>query len=244
MKRIYFSTLVLMATTFLFSACKKSDDSSPNNKYKCTTCITKPEALSANDAISKGIYKGVLIGSTGTIKFNVANDNSTITATMVIDGTTVLLTSSVALISGQPYTAPFVGTLNGQTVTINFTVDVNGGNPTISSANIPGHPNAIFTLVKETSNALIECFVGTYSSTLPETGTFNIVLSRQLGKFGGISREDGSTKNSDVRGTIDANGSMKDDKGNKVATLSDDELSGTFQDSNGSTITVNGKRTL
>jgi hypothetical protein len=244
MKKLLLSlSLVALSSAALFLSCKKDDDQ-PAASYECTACAKTPEALPANDGSSKGIYKGVVVGSSGTIKFNIANDASSITATMVIDGTTVTLTSNVSWTNGQSYVAPFTGTLNGQTVTINLSVDFDGSNPVITSADIPGHPNAVFTLVKENSTALIECFEGTISTTEPKTGTFNILLSRQLSKWGGVAREDGSPDADDVNGTIESNGTMKDEDGKQIGTLSGDQISGQFQDGNNNTITISGKRTL
>jgi len=248
MKKIATTVLLAIAVTGFF-ACKKNSKDEPAQQqqqqpYKCATCSATPDALPANDASSKGVYKGIIIGSTGTVKFSVMNGTNDIQATLVIDGQTVTLTSSVSWTNGQPYVAPFTGTLNGQQVSITFSVKVDGGSPTITASNIPGHPNAVFTLVKETSNALVECYEGTYNTTKPETGTFNIVLSRKLGKWGGIARKDNSSSSEDVSGTVDANGVMTDDKGHTVANLSGEEISGSSKDSDGNTVNVTGKRTL
>lgn len=136
-----------------------------------------------------GIYKGVIIGSTGTIMFDITNNGSAITTAMVIDGVTVDLTSAVTWVSGQAYTAPFTGTLNGGTVTINFPVGLSGNTPMVTSSNIPGHPDASIDIIKETSSNLIECFQGNYSTTLPETGTFNLIILRSLNRWTGIARK-------------------------------------------------------
>lgn len=241
-KHLLSLAIASLACAALFSSCKKDDDNQ-QAPYTCTSCATAPEAKAANDGSSKGIYKGVVVGSSGTIKFDIANDASSITATMVIDGTTVTLTSNVTWDNGQSYVAPFTGTLNGQPVTINFSVNFDGSDPVITSADIPGHPNAVFTLVKENSTALIECFEGTYSTTKPESGTFNILLSRQLGKWGGVARENGTTNEDDINGSID-NGTIKDEDGNQIGTLSGDQISGQFQDGSNNTVTISGKRTL
>ncbi|MGG9972463.1 hypothetical protein ACQ33O_11775 [Ferruginibacter sp. SUN002] len=239
MKKI--TSFLLAATVALsFGSCKKSSDDTP---YTCATCTSSPEALVAYDASSKGIYKGVVIGSSGTIKFSVLNDGTTIAAVMVIDGTTVNLTSSITWVSGVPYVAAFTGTLNGSPVSITFSVDANGGSPTVTTSSIPGHPTAEFDIVKETSAALIEAFEGTYHTTLPEDGTFNILLSRPLAKWGGVARENGETTNDHIDGTINASGGLVQD-GITVATLSGDNLSGSFVDGNNKTVTVTGKRTL
>ncbi|MEI9954996.1 MAG: hypothetical protein WDM90_01455 [Ferruginibacter sp.] len=165
---------------------------------------------------------------------------------MVIDGVTVNLTSSVTWVSGQPYVADFTGTLSGSPVTIRFSVGLSGATPTVTSSTIPGHPNASVTIIKETSAGLVECFEGTYSTTLPETGTFNIILSRTLATWAGVARKTGANATSTA-----GNGSIVNNKlidpsqnNNSIATISGDDLSGSFIDGNGKTVTITGKRTL
>ena len=238
--RFFLITYILLTTSI--SSCKK-ESASKADPYKCVACKTTPDALVANNSSSKGIYKGIVIGSTGTIMFNIMNGGTTITATMVLDGTTVNLTSVVSWISGVAYVAPFTGTLNGASVTITFKVDANGGNPIVTSSNIPGHATAQFNLVKESSTALIECFEGTYDNSKPETGTFNLLLSRSLGMFGGSSRKTGGASNGDFEGTLSGGGVLTMD-GKVIGNLSEDQISGTFKDNNGNTIKINAKRTF
>lgn len=233
-----------LAFTAFLTGCKKSSSGKKTTTpYTCPSCTNVPEAVAANDASSKGIYIGVLIGSTGTIKFDIDNAGSTITAEMVIDGTTVNLTSAVTWVAGVAYTAPFTGTLNGQAITINFSVDLSGQNPAVTSSNIPGHPNASFTLAKETSTALIEAFEGIYVTTKPETGTFNIILSLTLKKWGAVARADGSSDISHGGGTISGS-NLIDENNTVIGTLNGDEVNGKFNDSNGISVTLTGKRTL
>jgi hypothetical protein len=241
MKIINSGILLIFSVLFLSTGCKKD---SKTEAYKCTTCKTTPDALVANDVSSKGVYKGIVIGSTGTISFNLMNGGTTITATLVLDGTTINLTSSVLWVSGVAYVAPFTGTLNGSAVTINFKVDANGGNPIVTASNIPGHTSAQFNLLKESSTALIQCFEGTYQSSKPESGTINIITAKDLAKFGGSSRKSGGTSNGDLKGTITTDGKLMQDGTDYIGTMSGDIISGSFKDSNGNTITVNGKRTL
>lgn len=238
------SAVSIFFIVFTLYACKKNSDNVVAD-YTCTACKTMPDAIPANDASSKGIYKGIVIGSSGTISFNIANNASTITAVMTIDGTTVNLSSNVTWVQGQAYVAPFTGVLNGGNVTINFKVDANGGNPVITSSDIPGHANASFTLVKETSAALIECFEGTYHTTLPEDGTFNLLLSRTLKLYGGRARKNGAASSTSFNGSINANNDLVDAQNNQVmGHLSSDMISGTFKDGNGSTVTISAKRTF
>ncbi|HTE01877.1 MAG TPA: hypothetical protein VK668_21455 [Mucilaginibacter sp.] len=242
MKKILSLTLLIavMLTTFITS-CKKSSDKKPD--YTCATCKTTPDAVAANDNSSKGIYKGIVVGSTGTIKFDINNAGNTVTATLVIDGVTVNLTSAITWTAGVAYTAPFTGTLNGAAVTINFTVSDTGEGPSVTSSNIPGHAGAVFSLAKESSTALVEAYEGTYTTTKPESGTFNILLSRALARWGAVARKDGSSEASHGNGTI-VNGVLIDTSNKSIGTLSGDGIDGKFTDSNGITITLTGKRTL
>jgi len=238
------NAVYVLATVFLVLSVSCKKDSTPGDPYKCTTCKTTPDALAANDASSKGVYKGVVIGSTGTIYFNIANNGSTINAVMVLDNVSTTLTASVSWVAGISYVSPFTGTINGSPVVITFQVDANGQNPVILTSSIPGHPSAQFTLVKELSTSLIECFEGTYTSTRPETGTFNLLLSRSLGRFGGSSRETGSTTSEDIdEGTIDASGNLISN-GQPMGHLDGDVITGTFHDSQGNAVTINAHRTL
>ncbi len=236
---------LLLAVTILFlaSSCKK--DNAAVATYTCATCKTTPDALAANDGSSKGIYKGVIIGSSGTITFNIANNGATITALMVIDGVTVNLTSAVTWVSGQPYVADFTGTLNGSPVTIRFSVGLSGGTPTVTSSTIPGHPNATLVILKETSNNLVEAFEGTYHTTRPEDGTFNIILSRTLQGFSYIARKNGDLTSNSGTGNITNNNLIDPSQpGVVIGTISGDNLNGSFQDSGNRTVTITGRRTL
>ena len=239
---IYFLSAIVMMSSIL-SSCKKDGSTAAPVPFKCALCKTAPDALAANDAISKGIYKGVLIGSTGTIMFDIANNGSDITAVMVIDGVTVNLVSVTTWAAGVAYVAPFTGTYNGNPVSITFSIDVSGANPTVTASNIPGHPNTTFTIIKETSQGLVECFEGSYNTTRPETGTFNIILARTLAQWSGNGRETNTTTDDRVHGTI-VNNQLRADNGIIIGTLSSDQLDGSFNDGNGATVTITGRRTF
>ncbi len=239
MKKILFFCSMVMFI-FFFAGCKKS---TPSEDYKCTSCKTTPDALPENNNISKGVYKGVVIGSTGTIQFNIANGSSTINAVMVLDGVTVNLTSDITWHAGSAYIAPFNGTYNGGPISVHFYVNADGSNPQVVTSNIPGHPSAVFIIEKEQSNFLIECFEGTYSSTAPETGTFNLLVARALGLMGGASRKTGSAVNEDIDGTVSSDGTLYIDS-QAVGKIVNDTMSGSFKDHNNATVTFQGKRTL
>lgn len=228
----------------LMLSCSKNDTATTETPYACATCLRTPEALAVNDGSTKGIYKGVVVGSTGTISINIQNGSNTITATMVLDGVSTLLTSTVSPANGQNYIAPFTGTLNGSPISITFSVGLSGTTPTITSSNIPGHPNAVFQIYKESSTSLVEAFVGTYLKP-GETGVFNIVLSRGLSKWAGVVRTDGDTQVDHIDGAYNANNQVIDSNGTTIyGTISGDILTGSFLDSNNATISVSGHRTL
>jgi hypothetical protein len=244
---ISFLSVALCAVNL--TSCKKKDSTTTTpSSYKCSTCTTTADAKAENDAVSKGVYKGVIIGSSGTIKFDIMNSDNTIKAYMVIDGTSVTLTASVAWRADTSYVSPFTGTMGGQDVSINFRVDANGGNPTVTSMNIPGHPNATLTISKETSANLVKVFEGTaYNTTTKDTATFNLMLSTALKTWTAQVRDHGATSSSTVKGTFDGTTlSFDDGKGaSGSATLSGDNIiNGTWKNSKPETGTWSAKRTL
>lgn len=241
-----FVALPLMAvlSAGAFTACSSDDSEKEGEAYVCDTCPQSPDALAVNDNSVKGVYKGIFIGSTGTVHINIQNGSNTITATLVIDGDTIVLTSNVEVVEGQTLVAPFTGMYNGSPVSVTLSIGSGGGNPTMVSSDIPGHPNAVFELYKETSTSMIEAFEGTYSTTNDQQGTFNIILSRSLGLWGGIARENGEAETSHVDGTVDADGTITEENGTEMGDIDGDQLSGTFQDGNGATVTITGYRTL
>lgn len=226
----------------LIASCSK-DDETPVASYTCLTCKTTPDALAANDVSVKGVYKGIVVGSTGTISINIQNGSSTITATMVLDGVIVSLTSNVVLVDGQPYVAPFTGTFNGSPITMTFSVGLGGSSPTIVSSSIPGHPNAVFLLSKETSTSLIEAFQGTYTYD-GQTGVFNIVIARSLSKWGYAEKNDQSGATSSGSGMLNSGGQLLDKDNKIVATITGDLIHGSSTNSSGKTVVIDGKRTL
>jgi hypothetical protein len=240
MKKI--TTLLLITVSVI--SCKKTDSTPATVAYKCATCSTTSVAVAANDASSKGIYKGVVSGSTGTIVFDVLNAGTTITAKMVLDGVTVNLTSSVSWVAGQPYVAPFTGTFNGSAMSITFSVGILGSTPTVTTSSIPGHPGSSFIVAKETSTSMIEAFEGTYHTTLPEDGTFNLLLSRTARVWGADARKNGATGTTGSAGGSITTDNKLIDTGTTVGTLSGDEINGTSLDGNGKTVTITAKRTL
>jgi len=234
---------LLTGMSVVFFSCSKDDTKTTTPAYVCASCHDTPDALAVYDANVRGIYKGIVVGSTGSISIDIQNGSSTITATMVLDGTSIALTSMVGTVDGQSYVAPFTGTYNGSPISITFSVGLGGTAPTVVTSDIPGHPNAAFQIYKETSTSLIEAFQGTYSKP-GQSGVFNVILSRALAKWGGVAKENGGTENNEVSGTINASNQLIEENGTNMATISGDVLTGSFSDGNGATVTIQGTRTL
>ena len=238
--QILFSCLIL----FLVIGCSDKD----NGPYVCESCPISSEALAANDNSGKGIYKGIVLGSSGTIKFNIANNDDAITGVLVFDGETYEL---------KPWPDPavfdkgFSGILAGSRfvendLLIEFTVNASGSSHTVNVVTIPGHSGVTIKTLKEFSTGLIEIFEGTFSGQA--NGTFNLIVKRNKdgnGEWFAISRDtdgfvqfiDGSIQN----GVMSGQGSEVEVMG----TLEGDNMSGSWtnfvEDISGS---WTGRRTL
>lgn len=236
------SLLLLLSAFTILSACKKDDpDPVPVvEPYKCTTCITTPEAKAQYDDNSGGVYKGVLVGSTGTIALYLYNTGTEVKALVAFDGQNGTLTCGTlsTWTPGQAISnALFTGTINGQNVQAIFSVDANGQNPSVQ-VTIPGHTVNV-AVYKETSTTLIKNFEGTYAGD--DNGIFNMAMSGNeysiVSDGGGIPME--ATL---VNGKVDYSVNGLEIKGDFQGT---DHIEGTWVDNNnGKQGTWSGNRTL
>lgn len=144
-------------TAFLLFLLSCSKDKEPSN----LPISDNPEAKVAYDNNSFGVYKGVIIGSTGIIKLVINNGDNLVRAYITIDEHTKdTLTSTAPFTSGQAITnASFTGRIS----TMTFSVNANGTNPNIVSITIQGHSNVTGLLLKETSTQIVRCYEGTYT---------------------------------------------------------------------------------
>lgn len=162
---------LLMAASLL--ACKKEGDNGKGQPYVCSSCITAPEANASYDHNSGGVYKGVIVGSSGTLAIYLHNTGTEVKALVVFNGQHATFTTN-ALDNWSPgdavNNAPFTGTVDGQQITVYFSVGPNGENPVVQ---VPDESVTI-AVYKETSSTLIRNFEGTYSGD--DEGTFNLVF--------------------------------------------------------------------
>lgn len=190
-KRSFF---VLVAGTVLFAyACSKSNDNPPKEEEK-KPLVTAPEAVVAHDGKSGGVYKGVIIGSTGTVK--IILQDGTVSAEVSIDGETRVL---------KPWNMP-TGWTSGQALqdvifksenwTLTFSVTANGDHPYISAVSIPGHTDVAVHIIKEESDVLAKAFEGSFGKGDSVFGAMNFVLAAVEDTVFGIIQKQPAPKQS------------------------------------------------
>lgn len=218
-------TVIILLLLSGFLACKKSDDKNPkSDPYQCTACIDAPEAKAEYDASSAGVYKGILVGSSGTIAWYLYNTGTEVKALVSFDGKSGTLTCPDlgSWVPGQPVSsALFTGTINNEQISATFSVGANGQNPQVTVL-IPGHDVHI-AIYKESSSTLIKSFEGTYSGD--DNGIFNMVFK---GADFTIITDGGGDP---VSGTL-VNGSIHLEFSGTTVTGSmqgNDEISGTWE---------------
>lgn len=238
MKKFALSLLIVAG---LISCNKEEDEPNttpPPEPYKCATCTANPEAKAEYDGSSAGVYKGVLVGSSGTIALYLYNSGNEVKALVSFDGQNATLTcqSLSSWTPGQPINgAVFTGTFNGQAITATFSVGANGQNPQVQ-VNIPGHTVTV-AVYKETSTALVKNYEGSYTGD--DNGTFNMTLHGS--EYSIVISNGGIMVDDLVNGAIDH---LTNDNVAVKGSFSGDNVSGTWDDNKGKKGTWAGKRTL
>ncbi len=175
MKKILYS---LLAGLLLLGpmSCKKDEPAAP-------ALASAPEATAADDNKSGGVYKGAIIGSSGTIKIVLQGGKKEVI--IKIDGVTRTLTTDdlADWESGEEILdAEFSS--GDWSIMLSLGADGVGGGISFS---IAGHPNIAVALLKEKSDAMVMAYEGTYAG--PSTGTFNFIVQGQA--VFGVSRDSG-----------------------------------------------------
>lgn len=204
-------------------SCKKSNDTTRNNST---------EALAVNDNSSAGIYKGVLVGSSGTVKIELLNGNTTVKAYITFNGYTETLTATTSVVAGSAITnLQFVGSK----MSFSFSTSANGSNPSITNITYAGYPNPIRAIVaKELSTQLVSCYEGTYNTVTggSDAGTFNCII------FGNVviglahSNSASSTTFDEVTGGVSGTGVIAAQGGVSTGAEFDGKVTGNTCDGN------------
>jgi uncharacterized protein YaiE (UPF0345 family) len=150
MKSILKTILALMLIGTVTFSCS-SDKDEPEQSQLTET----PTAVKKFDSSNFGTYKGVFVGSTGTIVIN--QDENTKTAVLIIDGKEYTYTTTETCTIGQVTTG--LTFKNGES-SFDFNVGASGEVPNISNITIVGHPNASIEIQKEKSDKIVKCYVG------------------------------------------------------------------------------------
>jgi hypothetical protein len=177
MMNIKFFRTVLVITTLVFAGC--SDDDNPTSV--CPNCPTAPEARPEFDNSGKGIYRGLVVGSSGSITFNIGNNaGDSIYAVLTIDGQIIPLRTSATYNPSFGFQGVFRGRKNNpDDVVIGMWASADGSEyGIVGDPVIPGHTSVTIVLIKELSTAQTKVFEGTMAGSI--SGTFNVVLRGNL----------------------------------------------------------------
>lgn len=234
MKHIIF-ILFFAALVAGIASCSK--DKTDNKK----TLVSSPEATAENDAKSGGVYKGVIIGSSGTIK--IILQKNTLAAEVTIDGVTKVL-ESTSLVSWATGQAIVNAVFQKDDWVVTFSVNADGSEPEVE-VEIPGHSHIEVTIVKELSDVLVRAFEGTYTVTNGQvggSGTWNFVSVGD--SLAGIRKANDGGEVVGMYGTIDEDAiEVFTGSASATGTYNGNDASGTWTDI-GASGTWTGKRTL
>lgn len=150
---------------FIFVSCKKSDTKPLESGFP-SAAETKPQYNNT----TFGVYKGIVIGSVGTIVLKINNGDTIIRGYLSIDNIKDTLTTTHQVSPGQPIlNLEFTGRISSMALSAN----ADGSNAQLSNLIITGHPNATALLVHENSDQQVLCYGGTINGDL--NGTICIV---------------------------------------------------------------------
>ena len=215
-------TILVMILAAAASSCSK-DTVAP-----VSTLPTSPEAQSADDSKSGGVYKGTIVGSSGVLKIVLQKGVKEIQMTISGVSKTLTTTSLDTWTSGEIIRNALFTKDDWQVM---FNVGAAGIGASVTMT-IPGHASAEAILTKETSKAIVRVFEGTYTGS--ESGSWNFVI--QGGALSGISRSTGGLTTTSFVGLV--NGTVITlDSIQGSGTISGDNASGTWV---GSSPDING----
>jgi hypothetical protein len=226
-----------LATTIV--SCSKND-SEPEETI--APLVTAPEATAAEDNKSGGVYKGVLLGSTGFLKIILQGGKKSVVITMdgVIKTLDLVSFSPTNWVSGQAITNA-VFAKDGWKVT--FSIAADGKNPTVV-VEITGHNKITVTVSKEASGSQVKSFEG---SIKYEGITFNSAFNFMIwgDSLRGIGRIPGDTITYGIAGLLINNSQVQGKINNATVTgtITGNTASGTITTPNTSA-TWTAKRTL
>lgn len=152
------SILVFVTTAICLIGCEKPSSDNPQKNGLLTAAETKPQFNNT----SFGVYKGVIIGSSGTIIFRINNGDNIVRGYLTIDNQKDTLSTNATLIAGQPIlNVLFVGRISSMKISAN----ADGSNALLSNIQINGHNNVTGFIIHENSNKQVLCYEGTFTGS-------------------------------------------------------------------------------
>ncbi len=129
---------------------------------------SSPETKPQYDNANFGVYKGVIVGSSGWIVFRINNGNNEVKGYLEIDNQKDTLSTDATINLGEPISnVLFEGRISSMKVSAN----ANGTNAKLSDIQINGHNNVTGFIIHENSTNQVFCYEGTFNGT--STGIIN-----------------------------------------------------------------------
>ena len=190
--------------------------------HSCSNCDPSTNEKLRNESIAKtaynnsnfGIYKGILVGSSGIAMINI-NNNGTTNALLTIDGVRLEFRAIEQVTEHQSTPIRFTNNDNS----FDFMVGKNGENPTIFNCNFKNYPQVKIQVAKEQSSSPIKCYQGRYTGD--DAGIFNYYIDEKGGIYGMAK----SKYNDDI---LPLNGSLNSQNSITGTIIVDGEFEGTI----------------
>ena len=174
---------------------KVSDDVIPNVEPS----DDKGKGNAKYDNSAFGLYRGVVVGSSGWIEINIFNDGSSVSSKVSIDGKTETQTSNYTFEEGKAISN---ANFTSETVRFEFSVNADGKNPLVNKITIDGHDYVITSVKKETSTTPSQVYEGIIEDPQNGPGIFNVV--RAGSSFSGICKPSYTSIGYYMSGTVDS----------------------------------------
>lgn len=178
MNKIFCLTLAVAFAFGTMTACSSGED-----KTETADTGTSTETTEEFDNSNFGLYKGVIAGSTGTIKIEIHNGNNVSEATISMDDGTDELVCTETFVEGE---AIVEAEFTGENSSFTFSVEADGSDPTIENVIIVGHEEVIATIAKEQSENVAICYEGESIGGQDHEGVFNLVRNDNV--FSGVTK--------------------------------------------------------
>ena len=146
--------LLICALALTIYSCGKSQTDKANG------LATTAETKSKYNNTSFGVYKGVIVGSSGYIVFRINNGDDVVKGNLKIDGREDELTTTGKLIAGQKISnVLFTGSFSS----MKLSADADGRNAHLTDIRIQGHSHVGAYITHENSNVPVMLYEGTFT---------------------------------------------------------------------------------